>query len=39
LVEIAPLPGGCEAAGVVGGVVVIELPLSLLGDHPKDAQV
>jgi hypothetical protein len=28
-----------RAAGVVGGVVVVELPLSLLRDHLKAAQV
>jgi hypothetical protein len=37
--EIAPVIGGRRAAGVVGGVVVVELSLSLLRDHPKDAQV
>jgi hypothetical protein len=37
--EIAPVAGECGASGVVGGVVVIELPLSLLSDHPADAQV
>jgi hypothetical protein len=38
--EIAPAPGGRRVASVVGGgVVVIQLPLPLLGDHPQEAQV
>jgi hypothetical protein len=36
--EISPALGRCGAC-VVGRVVVVELALSLLGDHAKDAQV
>jgi hypothetical protein len=39
LFEIAPVAGGCGVAGVVAGVVVVELASSLLGDHPKDPEV
>ncbi|MGA8720553.1 MAG: hypothetical protein WB557_21275 [Solirubrobacteraceae bacterium] len=37
--EIAPAAGGRGAAGVVGGVVVVQLLLSPLGDQAEDAQV
>ena len=37
--EIAPVAGGCGVAGLLGGVVIVEFALSVLGDHPKDAEV
>ncbi len=37
--EIAPATGGRSAAGVVSGIVVVQLLLSLLGDRANDAQV
>jgi len=36
--EIAPAAGGWVVAGLAVGVVV-QLPLSPLGDHPQDPQV
>lgn len=39
LLEFAPAARGCGLASVLGGVVVGELALSVLGEHPKDAQV
>jgi hypothetical protein len=39
LLELAPVTGGCGIAGVVGGVVAVELAFSPPGNHPKDAQV
>jgi hypothetical protein len=38
-VEIASVAGGSGVAGVLGAVVIVEFALSLLGDHPKDAEV
>ena len=39
LFELLPAAGGRGIAGVVGGVVIVELAFSLPGEQPKDAQV